>query len=61
MGFCKLALHDFLRLEIQYTLVKSSTSGVAGRCVKLIPSLAALKEHVSLTDIPFALCPAQVS
>ena len=57
MGFSKLALHDFLRLEQQYRLVKSN--GIAGRCVKLVPSLAALDEQVRLTDISFALCLAQ--
>ena len=57
MGFSVLQQHDFLRLEMQYTLVKSD--GVAGRCVKLIPPHAALAEQVSPTNVSFALCPAQ--
>lgn len=54
MGFSNLSRNDFLRLEKQYTLVVSDN--VAGRCIKLIPSPAALAEQVSLMDVSCALC-----
>lgn len=50
-------VHDFKRLAMQYTLVQNA--GVAGRCIKLTPTHAALVEQVSLADIPAALCHAQ--
>lgn len=58
MGFSVLQLHDFLRLEMQYTLIKSD--GVAGRCVKLIPPHAALAEQVSHTHISFCFVPCPI-
>ena len=59
MGFSVLQLKDFLQLEQQYMLVKSD--GVAGRCVKLIPSHAALAEQVSPTHNSFCFVPCQSS
>lgn len=59
MGFSTVKPHDFMQLKTQYTLVQSS--GVAGRCMKLLPPPAALIEQVSLMDASCPLCCAHLS